>query len=64
MTTQTAPDDTAETEQQPTALPAPRSALEAARLLADAGHHVHYASEGQTRCLGPGKGPARSTACA
>ncbi|WP_179891893.1 hypothetical protein [Streptomyces sp. sk226] len=53
MTTQTAT-EVAEPAEQPVILPAPRSALEAARLLADAGHHVHYASDGQVRCLGPG----------
>lgn len=57
MTTQTEPQTEAvePAEQQPVLLPAPRSALEAARLLTDAGHHVHYASDGQVRCLGPGR---------
>ncbi|MDX3343733.1 hypothetical protein PV409_37925 [Streptomyces sp. ME02-6979.5a] len=58
MTTHTEPEAVEPVEQQPVVLPAPRSALEAARLLTDAGHHVHYASEGQIRCLGPGRRPA------
>jgi len=36
---------------QPTQAPAPRTALEAAQLLVADGHHVHYVTEGQTRCL-------------
>lgn len=65
MTTQTEPQTEVvePAEQQPVILPAPRSALEAARLLTNAGHHVHYASEGQTRCLGAGRGSARNDSC-
>ncbi|MFF1281064.1 hypothetical protein [Streptomyces sp. NPDC058299] len=35
----------------PTATEAPRSAIEAAHLLARDGHHVHIVSEGQGTCL-------------
>lgn len=64
MTTQTETHTEAAepTEPQPTVLPAPRSALEAARLLTDAGHHVHYVTEAQTRCLGSYLGVAGSHA--